>query len=121
MMSNFIRRSYISKTFIKRYSSVKMSVLGRHFLRLLFFPFTQIHKIHLYIPLNLVFRAFIVYCISPALSIFPWMKNSVEGNSLTSVYLYGCSLFSWPSWLRSGLALYPVAEIGGFVTVKENK
>ena len=48
MMSNFIRRSYISKTFIKRYSSVKMSVLGRHFLRLLFFPFTQIHKIPLY-------------------------------------------------------------------------
>lgn len=48
MMSNFVRRCYISKAFIKRYSAIKMSVLGRHFLRLFLFPFTQIHKIPLY-------------------------------------------------------------------------
>lgn len=27
---------------------------------------------------------------------------------------------SWPPWLGSGLALHPVAEMGGFVAVKEN-
>ena len=48
MMNNFVRRCYISKAFIKRYSAIKMSVLGRHFLRLFLFPFTQIHKIPLY-------------------------------------------------------------------------
>ena len=49
------------------------------------------------------------------------MKKSIEETSLTSVYLYGRSLFSWPSWLRSGLALYPVAEIGGFITVRRKQ
>ena len=35
--------------------------------------------------------------------------------------LYGFLLFPWSSWLGGRFALHSVAEIGAFVTVKENK
>lgn len=46
----------------------------------------------------------------------------VQTTRLTGGYdLYRFLLFPWPSWLGSWFALHPVAKIGGFVTVKENK
>ena len=46
---------------------------------------------------------------------------SENGGTPPFLRLYGFLLFPWSSWLGGRFALHPVAEIGGFVTVKENK
>lgn len=47
--------------------------------------------------------------------------SSENGGTPPFLRLYGFLLFPWLSWLGGRFALHPVAEIGGFVTVKENK
>lgn len=53
--------------------------------------------------------------------ILPVIEKAHRQNALTLLYLWGLFPFPWSSWLGGGFALHPVAELGSFISVKENK